>query len=124
MSQSLVINSIKFVAIELIGDILYFPIWWYSRGAKKFFIFFWQKIVSMQSGLGVSVWLTNIFTPMYGQADLAGRIISFFIRLFQVVIRFIILIIGSLVLTITFVIWLLLPVIVAYQIYRIAINLI
>jgi len=37
--------------------------------------------------LGFSVWSKNIFVPMYGQNDFAGRAISFIIRLLQVLVR-------------------------------------
>jgi len=33
------------------------------------------------------VWIKNIFTPMYGQTDWQGKLISFFMRLFQIIFR-------------------------------------
>ncbi|MEK7072199.1 MAG: hypothetical protein AAB969_01370 [Patescibacteria group bacterium] len=122
MSRNLVISSLKFVLVEIIGEILYFPIWWYTKGAKKFFLFFWQKVVVTQRGLGVGVWLANLFRPMYGQTDWQGQIISFIIRIFQIIVRSIVLIIWTLVLILAFLFWLLLPLLVAYQIYQVVIN--
>lgn len=119
MTQNVALSLIRFIVIELIGDIAYFPIWWYSRGAKKFFLFFWSKIVVNQKRLGVGIWLTNLFTPMYGQADFQGKIISFFVRFFQIIIRSIILIVWTAILLVVFILWLLLPLIIAYQLYRI-----
>jgi len=122
MSQNIVISSFKFVLVEIIGEVLYFPIWWYTKGAQKFFLFFWQKIVATQRGLGVGIWLVNLFTPMYGQADWPGRLISFFVRLFQIIVRFLALVIWTLFMIIIFLFWLMLPLLVAYQIYYVVIN--
>ena len=75
------------IVFQTLGNIIYFPFWWYSVGfvetIKKEAIFFRNQ----EKSLGFSVWLTNIFVPMYGQADAAGRIISFFIRLIQIIVR-------------------------------------
>ena len=122
MAQNIMTTSIKLVLVEIIGDILYFPIWWYTRGARKFLLFFWQKIVFAQRSLGVGVWLANLFKPMYGQNDLSGQIISFFVRMFQIIVRFIALVIWSLILFLAFLFWLLLPLLTAYQIYQVLIN--
>ncbi len=75
--------------VQVFLDILYFPLWWYSLGLLRFlgvlFVFLKEKWIIM----GVGLWLKNIFTPMYGQRDLASRSISFFIRFFQIIFRFI-----------------------------------
>lgn len=73
--------------LSFLGNILFFPLWWYSLG----FIMFAGRIIAFwrgeQKSLGFLVWLKNIFVPMYGQHDFAGRIISFFIRLIQIIFR-------------------------------------
>lgn len=72
---------------RLLGEILYFPIYWYGPGFLVF-IKSWTNIVSgWQQALGFSVWLKNIFTPMYGQRDFAGRLISFIMRFVQIIFR-------------------------------------
>jgi hypothetical protein len=72
---------------RLLGEILYFPIHWYGPGFLVF-IKSWTDIVSAwQQALGFSVWLKNIFIPMYGQRDFAGRLISFIMRLVQIIFR-------------------------------------
>lgn len=75
------------VCLRFFANILFFPLWWYSKGFVRFvarIINFWKN---KQRQLGVAVWLKNIFVPMYGQHDFAGRIISFFIRLVQIIGR-------------------------------------
>jgi hypothetical protein len=30
--QNLLVNSLKYVAVDLVGSVLYWPIWWYTKG--------------------------------------------------------------------------------------------
>ncbi|MDO8626033.1 MAG: hypothetical protein Q7K39_01065 [Candidatus Magasanikbacteria bacterium] len=72
---------------EAILDLVYFPVWWYSFGfghaAKNCWVWFLQGNARLAPGL----WLKNIFVPMFGQYDWEGRIISFVMRFFQVIMR-------------------------------------
>lgn len=109
MSRPHFLISAFAVTARFLGNILFFPIWWYSLGFIRFagkIIYFWR---SEQQALGFSVWLKNIFVPMYGQNDFAGRLISFFIRLIQVIVRGLALIFWLLVGLILMAVWLALP---------------
>lgn len=96
--------------LEFSGKLLYFPIWWYSLGlfkrAKSLLLFIKDK----EKELGFSVWLKNIFVPMYGQRDITGRLISFMIRFFQVIFRGIILLIWIILSFFMFLLWIFFPV--------------
>ena len=117
MVKNITLTSVKFILIELIGDVLYFPVWWYTRGAKKTILFFWQKIIVTENALGVRIWVTSLFKPMYAQKDWQSKIISFFMRIFQIIIRTIAFAVVFIFwLTITL-IWLALPIIVVRQVY-------
>ncbi|MDD2681014.1 MAG: hypothetical protein PHE20_02810 [Patescibacteria group bacterium] len=75
------------ILIQFIWNIIFFPIWWYSLGFLRFvsrIISFWR---SEQRALGLFVWTRNLFVPMYGQHDFAGRLMSFFVRLVQILFR-------------------------------------
>lgn len=104
------------IALELVKDFLFFPIWWYSFGVFQFAKKMYQFLCDQQKSLALSVWIKNILTPMYGQYDLAGRLISFFIRLFQIIARSIIMIFWILILICIIVFWLFLPVLTVSQI--------
>ena len=97
------------IIIKTISDIIYFPIWWYSLGLveiiKKGWLFWRQR----EKALGFSIWLKNIFVPMYGQYDWAGRIISFFIRLVQVVFRGLVLLLWLALYIASVLLWLAFP---------------
>ncbi|OGH68441.1 MAG: hypothetical protein A3I29_02060 [Candidatus Magasanikbacteria bacterium RIFCSPLOWO2_02_FULL_44_11] len=79
------------LCLEALLDILYFPVWWYSRG----FIWVTQSALDWcrigKRRLAPGLWLQNIFVPMYGQYDFTGKVISFFMRLIQIVVRSVIL---------------------------------
>ena len=86
LEENILIQGGKAI-VSLAWEILYFPVWWYSAGfwlqAKRS----WRFLANGGRTLGVAVWLKNIFVPMYGQTDFAGRAISFVIRFLQVVVR-------------------------------------
>lgn len=75
------------IIVRVVWDFLYFPIWWYSTGLIKTLRGVWFFYRRQEASLGFYVWLKNMFVPMYGQYDIAGRLISFLIRLVQVIYR-------------------------------------
>lgn len=109
MKSLKIANSNLALFSGIIFSILYFPLWWYGVGflnfAKRIFNFWLERAYS----LAVLVWLKNIFTPMYGQYDFAGRLISFGVRLVQIIIRTIILIFWLLISLIIILFWLAFP---------------
>lgn len=116
MTTNVLITSLKYVAKDLIGDFLYWPFWWYSKGLLNTIKFSFQSIKNQQEALGVNIWIKNIFTPMYGQYDWEGRLISFIIRLLQIIFRTFLLIIWMILSLIPIIIWVILPVIIIVQI--------
>ncbi|MBN2884531.1 hypothetical protein JXE04_01250 [Patescibacteria group bacterium] len=97
------------VLAQFIWTIIFFPIWWYSLGFLRFasrIISFWR---GEQRVLGLWVWIKNLFIPMYGQYDFTGRIISFFVRLVQIIFRGLVMIFWIVIGLILMLIWLALP---------------
>lgn len=105
--------------METILDLISFPFWWYSVGAKRAAIWCAGVLRSGNDALSPGLWLKNIFVPMYGQYDIQGRFISFFIRLIQVIARSIALILWLVACLALFLCWLALPVLVVYGFIRI-----
>ncbi len=75
------------ILVRILWDFLYFPIWWYGAGLLKTLRGVGNFYKNQEASLNFLVWFKNIFVPMYGQYDIAGRLVSFFIRLVQVIYR-------------------------------------
>jgi len=80
---------------ELAGDLLRFPTWWYGKGLFRAAKYALEFIQGYARTLGVSVWIKNIFTPMFGRYDWQSRIISVFMRSVNIIGRSFALIIIS-----------------------------
>ena len=104
------------IFFDLIKEILYFPLWWYSRGLIQIFIRLKNFLVYKQRTLCIIIWIKNIFRPMYGQYDLPGQIISFFVRLFQIIARSLIFLFWFIICLLALFFWLILPILVIYEI--------
>lgn len=111
----LYLYSLKLL-LQALKDIFFFPVWWYSFGLFEFLKKIKNFIVNKERSLALSVWAKNIFTPMFGQNDWQGYLISFFIRIIQIIFRTIIMMFWLVVAFIFICIWLALPVLVVYQI--------
>lgn len=72
---------------KLLWEIIYFPLHWYGAGLLAFLKSWTNIITNWLRSLGFAVWFSNLFTPMYGQRDFAGRLISFVMRLVQIIFR-------------------------------------
>lgn len=116
ITQNIAFLTIKFVAIDVVGDILYWPIWWYTRGLKKLVFYIYHEMAYFENRLGLRMWLKNLFKPMYGQYDWQGRIISFFMRLVVLVYKLIKFILWIFILFIILFVWVLLLPFSLYQI--------
>jgi hypothetical protein len=110
------VSALKYVFLELIGKLIYFPVWWYSSGTKKVLIFVGRQISGVANAMGLSILSKNLLKPMYGDYSRSGRIISFFMRLIQFFFLTIAITVWSIVMFVFFILWLLLPIIVIYSI--------
>ena len=115
ISNNYIIYSVKIIEKILI-DIIYFPVWWYSRGLLNLFFKLKKFLYNKQRSLAILVWIKNIFKPMYGQYDFAGILISFFVRSFQIIFRSIVMLFWIIFAVIVFCSWVILPILVAYEI--------
>jgi hypothetical protein len=118
-SQNFAIYASKII-VELVGSILYFPLWWYSRGLLLTIKGLNNFIIEREKGIGLSIWVKNLFKPMYGQRDWVGKAISFFMRLVQIIVRSLIMLFWIMLALLFLAFWVLLPPLVVMQmIYQI-----
>lgn len=114
-ATSFIFYSLKILA-ELASDILYFPAWWYSRGLLNLLLGLKNFLRDKEKALALFVWVKNIFRPMYAQYDWQGLLISFFMRLFQIIFRSLLMLFWLMISLAAVVFWILLPVLVIYEI--------
>lgn len=112
----ILLRSLQFIFFDVLHSIVYFPVWWYTTGAKNVLLAIWREILSFAQSLRLSTLFRFLFKPMFGQYDTWGRIISVGVR----IVHFFILLTGTIIYTIVlslgFVVWLLMPLFVVWQI--------
>jgi len=114
-SNSFIFYSLQILA-ELVWDVLYFPIWWYGRGLVNLIMSIIKFLADKQKALALFVWIKNIFRPMYAQYDWQGMLISFFMRLVQIIFRSIVMLFWLIFSLAIIIFWILFPVFVIYEI--------
>ncbi len=117
---SVVRSSLRFVVLDLVGDFITWPLWWYTAGVRGVLDFLIRQVRTEVSRLNLRVWLANLFEPMFGQSDWQGRAISVVMRLVVLGFRVIVLAVWLIGLSLLLLLWLLLPLAALYQI---AVNL-
>lgn len=116
ISNNFAVYSIKIIA-EIIISVIFFPVWWYSKGLWNFLKKNRDFLFNKQKSLGLLVWVRNIFKPMYGQSDWQGKLISFFMRFIQIIFRSIAMLFWIVWSIMTILFWICLPLFVIYQIF-------
>ena len=114
-TNNFALYSIKILA-EIGRDIFYFPLWWYSGGLIQFIGKLIVFLRNKEKSLALSVWIKNIFKPMYAQRDWQGILISIFIRVAQIILRSIVMLVCVILALVFLCGWLVLPVFLLYQI--------
>ncbi|MFA5211519.1 MAG: hypothetical protein WC414_03385 [Patescibacteria group bacterium] len=105
------------ILLSFIWDFFYFPLWWYSSGTKKAIIYCYHFFECGNEFLAPWIWLKNIFVPMFGQYDFQGRLVSFFVRFFNVFFRLLALFFWFWFVLLLFILWFILPIFVFFMFY-------
>ena len=98
-------SVVSYFFIEGLGSVVYFPVWWYTKGWFGVLGSFGQALRYRWLSYGFRIWLKNFFVPMYGQHDWSGRLVSILIRFFVLVGRLIAFCIEALVYFVLAVAW-------------------
>ena len=110
-------QAVTLASVDAIKNIAYFPVWWYTKGLWKALKRSGQRIVNFNTTIGFTVWVQNIFTPMFGATDIQSRIISFFMRVVQILFRGLVLVIFSVISFALFLAWPIAPLFVLYMLF-------
>lgn len=81
MTRSIWVSSLKVFAVDMVGKVLFWPLWWYTLGLQQLLGALSKNILEEEHRIGVGLWWRNLLVPMFGQSDWQGRIISFVMRL-------------------------------------------
>lgn len=103
--QNVAWTATKYILVEVVLDILYLPVWWYTKGLLQIARFCVGSIERRGANLSLGIWLKNMFTPMFGQYDWQGRMISFMMRTVMLVYKLIMFAIWIVIVAILFVAW-------------------
>lgn len=106
-----------YIVWRVFKEIFWFPWWWYSQGWFIWTGYWWAWLNKVSRGLALAVWLKNIFVPMYGQRDVASFLISFVMRLIQIIFRLTIWLICWLLALVAVMAWPAAPVAILYYLY-------
>jgi len=106
---------IKDLFLDTVWEVLYFPIWWYSRGFKKTAIFCWNRVNHGWKSLALSIFIKNFFRPMYGQHGWDVYILSLVIHSIQISWRLLLMAIWFSLWLFILILWIFLPVFLIWQ---------
>lgn len=109
MAQSVSSRAQSFLFRELLGEILFFPVWWYVDGLRLTTRTLLNNLAGVEYRLGVRLMLRNIGRPMYGDRTRSGRIISFFMRLVLIFGKGIALLVWAIIILMVWLLWLIGP---------------
>lgn len=86
-----------------------FLVWWYTHGLFALLQRLQQRLSDLVRALSLKVLVRYLFVPMYGYNDIWSRIISFWVRLVQLILLLTYTLIYLVVEMATLVIWCALP---------------
>jgi hypothetical protein len=116
MQRNVAIKVSSYIIKDLILDVLYWPIWWYSSGLIDAFFRLIDTVSQGNRELALSIWVKNFFVPMYGDFSWEGRLISLLMRFLQVILRGFLYLMWIFYALVVFFLWLAVPVFTIYQI--------
>lgn len=112
-------KTTRYVAQDVLFDMVRWPWWWYTTGVVLAGKRFLEMVRDANNQFGVMVWIKNILVPMYGDYAWSGRLVSFFMRVVQVIGRSLLLLLWTLFAGFIFLLWLIIPL---FIVYNIALN--
>ncbi len=87
MESNLFVQSLRYIFRDVAGDILLYPVWWYTTGLKLAVNRFLESTTSRSRALALGIQFANLFRPMYADYSIQGRLISFVMRILVLVFR-------------------------------------
>ncbi len=99
----------RYLTVDFFGSFLAFPVWWYGRGFIDMLSLVGRMLLFRIKSYNLVLWIKNILVPMYGQYDIAGRLVSLFMRIVVLIGRCIALAVETLAYVVFLIVWLMAP---------------
>ena len=112
----LIWETIRFVLIDFALNVVYFPVWWYTTGLLKVVQLINREAGGLIRSLNLRTLARFLFKPMFGQNDIVGRIISFYVRSVHFTVLTVYTVVYTIVMSLLLVVWILIPPMIAYMI--------
>lgn len=93
----------------MIKKITHFPLWWYKDSLLWFKRFFKNLLIFLDNRFAVSLMCQKLFTPLFHDASLLGRILSLIFRLVRIITGSIVITLAVIAMEFWFVVWLIFP---------------
>ena len=100
---------------EALGELLVAPLWWYTGGLLRVVRWWWAQLGEGAKRLSLRVLISHWMQPMYGQYDVAGRIISLVLRTVVLLWHVLVMNIWIVMVTVALTVYVLLPVVAVWQ---------
>lgn len=113
----LIWETIRFVIIDFALNVVYFPVWWYTTGLMKVVNLIRKESGGLIHSLNLRTLARFLFKPMFGQNDIWGRIISFYVRIVHFVVLTVYTCMYTLLMSCLLVVWVILPPLVLYMVF-------
>lgn len=118
MAQSTALRATTFIVRELLLEVLYFPVWWYSRGLGNTARSLTRNWYRLLHRLAIPILFRTMGRPMYGDYTRSGRAISFFFRLFLLGTRLIVVVVWTVLEMIALLLWIVGPILAGTMLIR------
>jgi len=92
-----------------ISKLFHFPIWWFKYSPQQFFRLTKNLVIFLDNKLAVSLMARLMFTPLFHDTSILGRILSFIFRSIRIIFGSIIVIIFILASVFWFLVWFISP---------------
>lgn len=107
---------------SVVTDLLEFPLWWYTRGIRRFAQMFFSPVLFLAQYFALPVLVVNLGQPLYGDFTWKGRILSFFVRIGHLLVLSSGIAIIGLFLVFAYALWMLLPLMSVAQMFRLFVE--
>lgn len=109
-------ETIRFIFVDMLLSIVYFPVWWYTTGVKNLALAIKREILAFGKAMDLRILAKYLFQPMFGQTDVWGRIISVVLRIVVFTFKLFTAFGYSILLGALFIVWIIFPVFVVFNI--------